>query len=54
MVHEPEKGQENKLIKQVIVPHEDIKNTRPDVLDPNEKGDGASLGDKEESVLPPD
>jgi hypothetical protein len=52
MTHEPPKGQENKITNVEIIPHEDVKNTRPDVLMPVQEG--AVLGKLEESVLPPE
>lgn len=53
MVDGPEKGQENQLTKVVVVPNEDIKKERPDVLIPNKEGDRASLEETSESVIHP-
>jgi hypothetical protein len=52
MVHKPEKGQEGKLVVQEVDPQKDIRNTR-DTLVPNTRGDGASLEQEEESIVPP-
>lgn len=48
------KDQENQITHQEFEQGKDLKKVRPNVLIPNEKGDGASLERREESLLDPE
>lgn len=50
MVRYPDKDQEGQLTNQYVEPHKDVKKERPHALVPKEKGDGASIEHREESL----